>query len=76
MGEVIDLESYRRQHKRRPVETSAVEANAAANRRGRNRGGVERDRTRPAVEPLDRGSANPATNSEDVTPEPGDKATD
>jgi len=50
MGEIVDLESYRRQRRRRLVET-----NAAASRRGRNGGRSERDRLRPAVEPIDPG---------------------
>ncbi len=78
MGEVIDLESYRRQRKRRPIETRAVGTNAAANRRGRNRGRSEHDRLRPAVEPLDRGrgSVDPAAEGEPTDVEPGDKPVD
>jgi len=73
MGEIIDLDSYRRQHKRRPVET-----NVAANRRGQNRRRSERDQVRPAVEPLDRGRGNvdPATVDPGADVEPDDKSTD
>ncbi len=84
MGEIIDLEYYRRQRKRRPVKTCPAETNPTgtsptetsqgANRRVRRRNQTERDRLRPAlsapdVERLDRGSANAA-------PEPGDKSAD
>jgi hypothetical protein len=57
MGEIIDLENFRRQRKRYLVETTA-----AANRRNQNRDRTERERVRPAVEPLDRGrgSLDPA----------------
>ena len=61
MGEIIDLESYRRQRNRRPsesgtietgsAETGSAETGTAANRRRRNRGRSERDRLRSVVEP-------------------------
>jgi len=78
MGEIIDLDSYRRQHKRHPVETStagtgAVETSVAANRRGRNRGRSKRDRVRPAVEPFDR---DPAIVDPEVEAEPDDTSAD
>ena len=50
MGEIVDLESYRKQRRRRLVET-----NAAASRRGRTGNRSERDRLRPAVEPINPG---------------------
>jgi len=63
MGEIVDLENYRRQRRRRLVET-----NAAANRRGQSRNRTEHDRLRPAVEPVDigRGRIEPAA---DVKPD-------
>ncbi len=66
MGEIIDLESYRRQRKRRPsesgtadtrnadtgtIETESAETGTAANRRRRNRGRSERDRLRSVIDP-------------------------
>ena len=72
MGEIIDLESYRRLRKRRLVETSAV-----ANRRNGNRSRPEHDRLRPAVEPVDigRGRNGPATTTK-TDAKPDDKQSD
>ncbi len=72
MGEIIDLESYRRQRKRRLVETSA-----AANRRNRSRNRSENDRLRPAVEPVDigRGRMEPAAKAKPEA-KPDGKASD
>ncbi|HEX9792144.1 MAG TPA: hypothetical protein VGA60_15910 [Kiloniellales bacterium] len=72
MGEIVDLESYRRLRKRRLVETSAV-----ANRRAGNRSRSEHDRLRPAVEPVDIGRrrSEPAGNTKPDT-KPDDKSSD
>jgi len=83
MGEIIDLEFYRRQRKRRLVDTNVAEPDAAkmtgaANRRDRRRNRTERDRLRPAIAPpavevLDRAreGVDPAAEAE-----PGDKSAD
>lgn len=55
MGEIVDLDSYRRQRKRRPAEVKHPAA-----RRGRKP--TKDEHARPAIEPLDsrRGGADPA----------------
>lgn len=67
MGEIIDLDSYRRQRRRR------VESRAATFRRDRNRHPAKDDRVRPAVEPSDarRGGLDRIAKS-DPDDKPGD----
>lgn len=89
MGEIIDLEYYRRQRKRRPVkmsppetnptgtspaETNPTETNQGANRRVRRRNQTERDRLRPALSAPDVERLD--RGSANAAPEPGDKSAD
>jgi hypothetical protein len=63
MGEIIDLESYRKQRKRR-----LAESRNTAKRHGQNRRRTDLDRLRPAVEPLDMGTADRAADTEPDEP--------
>ncbi len=55
MGEIVDLESYRKQRQRRAAESAASEAAAAGRRRARSGAEPKDHRSRPAIESIERG---------------------
>ena len=59
MGEIVDLESYRKRRKRK-----AQEARTAAVRRHGERPRATRERSQPAVEPSDPNRAEPTPPSD------------
>ena len=57
MGEIVDLESYRKQRQRRASESAVSESGAAGRRRERSGAEPKDHRSRPAIESIEGGGA-------------------
>jgi hypothetical protein len=57
MGEIVDLESYRKQRQRRASDSAASESAAAGRRRERSGAEPKDHRSRPAIESIESGGA-------------------
>ncbi len=57
MGEIVDLESYRKQRQRRASDSAASEWAAAGRRRERSGAEPKDHRSRPAIESIESGGA-------------------
>ncbi len=57
MGEIVDLESYRKQRQRRASDSAASESAASGRRRERSGAEPKDHRSRPAIESIESGGA-------------------